>query len=104
MDPLSVEGEQNVASVRIVIIAGIAGGEGNRAHYDLGIRHIDCDLPASIIITADISKAVEAPSGTGDLLNTGAGSANGAAGGTVGTTTTASANSSQFVSSFAQAY
>ena len=39
-----------------------------------------------------------------DLLNTGAGSANGAAGGSVGTTTTASANSSQFVSSFAQAY
>ena len=53
---------------------------------------------------ADIVKAVEAPGGTADLLNTGAGSANGAAGGTVGTTTTASANSSQFVSSFAQAY
>ena len=58
MDRLSVEGEQNVASVRIIIVAGIAGGEGNRAHYDLRIRHIDCDLPASIIITADISKAV----------------------------------------------
>ena len=53
---------------------------------------------------ADIVKTVEAPSGSTDLLNTGAGSANGAAGGTVGTTTTASANSSQFVSSFAQAY
>ena len=53
---------------------------------------------------ADIVKTVEAPSGSSDLLNTGAGSANGAAGGTVGTTTTASANSSQFVSSFAQAY
>ena len=39
-----------------------------------------------------------------DLLNTGAGSANGGSGGSVGTTTTASANSSQFVSSFAQAY
>ena len=39
-----------------------------------------------------------------DLLNTGAGSANGSSGGSVGTTTTASANSSQFVSSFAQAY
>ena len=40
----------------------------------------------------------------GELVNSGAGSANGAAGGSVGTTTTASANSSQFVSSFAQAY
>ena len=38
------------------------------------------------------------------VANTGAGSGNGAAGGSVGTTTTASANSSQFVSSFAQAY
>ena len=40
----------------------------------------------------------------GELVNTGAGSANGSAGGSVGTTSTASANSSQFVSSFAQAY
>ena len=40
----------------------------------------------------------------GKLINTGAGSANGSASGSVGTTTTASANSSQFVSSFAQAY
>ena len=40
----------------------------------------------------------------GELVNSGAGSANAAAGGSVGTTTTASANSSQFVSSFAQAY
>ena len=27
MDPLSVEGEQNIVSVRIVIVAGIAGGK-----------------------------------------------------------------------------
>ena len=40
----------------------------------------------------------------GNLLNSGAGLANGAASGTVGTSTTAGANSSQFVSSFAQAY
>ena len=40
----------------------------------------------------------------GKLINSGAGSANGSASGSVGTTTTASANSSQFVSSFAQAY
>lgn len=40
----------------------------------------------------------------GELVNSGAGSANGSAGGSVGTTSTASANSSQFVSSFAQAY
>ena len=44
------------------------------------------------------------PATVAGLLNTGAGSANGASGGSVGTTTTASANSSQFVSSFAQAY
>jgi hypothetical protein len=51
------------------------------------------------------ANVVKAPKNSaGDLLNTGAGSANGAAGGSVGTTTTASANSSQFVSSFAQAY
>ena len=55
---------------------------------------------------------IEAPSATftsnvakiEGITNTGAGSGNGAAGGSVGTTTTASANSSQFVSSFAQAY
>ena len=40
----------------------------------------------------------------GSLVNPGAGTANGSASGSVGTTTTASANSSQFVSSFAQAY
>ena len=56
--------------------------------------------------TADVAKTELAakPNKPGDLLNTGAGSANGSAGGAVGTTTTASANSSQFVSSFAQAY
>ena len=47
---------------------------------------------------------VEKPTSKDDLLNSGAGSANGSAAGSVGTTTTASANSSQFVSSFAQAY
>jgi len=45
---------------------------------------------------ADISK------GTGE--NSGAGTASGGAAGSVGTTATANANSSQFVSSFAQAY
>ena len=39
-----------------------------------------------------------------DPLNTGAGTASGGASGSVGTTATANANSSQFVSSFAQAY
>ena len=58
MDPLSVEGEQNIVSVRIIIIAGIAGGEGNRARYDLRIRHIDCDFPAAIIIDAEVSLTV----------------------------------------------
>lgn len=56
--------------------------------------------------TTEITKTETAtkPGSPDDLLNTGAGSANGSAGGSVGTTTTASANSSQFVSSFAQAY
>ena len=58
MDPLSVEGEQNIVSVRIVIIAGIACGEGNRVRYDLRIRHIDCDFPAAIIIDAEVSLTV----------------------------------------------
>ena len=40
----------------------------------------------------------------GSGTNTGAGTANGGASGSVGTTATANANSSQFVSSFAQAY
>lgn len=40
----------------------------------------------------------------GDPLNSGAGTASGGAAGNVGTTATANANSSQFVSSFAQAY
>ena len=53
--------------------------------------------------SSDIEKIKRIKIG-GELVNSGAGSANGAAGGSVGTTTTASANSSQFVSSFAQAY
>ena len=51
----------------------------------------------------DIAKSKKTIIG-GELVNSGAGSANGAASGSVGTTSTASANSSQFVSSFAQAY
>ena len=53
--------------------------------------------------TSDIEKIKKIKIG-GELVNSGAGSANGSAGGSVGTTSTASANSSQFVSSFAQAY
>jgi hypothetical protein len=53
--------------------------------------------------TSDIEKIKRIKIG-GELVNSGAGAANGSAGGSVGTTTTASANSSQFVSSFAQAY
>jgi len=53
--------------------------------------------------TSDIEKIKRVKIG-GELVNSGAGSANGSAGGSVGTTSTASANSSQFVSSFAQAY
>lgn len=53
--------------------------------------------------TSDIEKIKRIKIG-GELVNSGAGSANGSAGGSVGTTSTASANSSQFVSSFAQAY
>ena len=59
---------------------------------------------SSATFKSDVIKAVPSPGSTADLLNSGAGSANGSAGGSVGTTTTASANSSQFVSSFAQAY
>ena len=55
--------------------------------------------------STDISKTLtSAPSSSSELLNDGAGTANGSASGVVGTTSTASANSSQFVSSFAQAY
>ena len=53
--------------------------------------------------SSDIEKIKRIKIG-GELVNSGAGSANGSAGGSVGTTTSASANSSQFVSSFAQAY
>ena len=53
--------------------------------------------------TSDIEK-IKKIKINGELVNSGAGSANGSAGGSVGTTSTASANSSQFVSSFAQAY
>ena len=59
---------------------------------------------SSALFESDVTKAIPSPGSTADLLNSGAGSANGSAGGSVGTTTTASANSSQFVSSFAQAY
>ena len=53
--------------------------------------------------TSDVEK-IKKIKINGELVNSGAGSANGSAGGSVGTTSTASANSSQFVSSFAQAY
>ena len=56
---------------------------------------------------ADIIKnktEVKDENGNIKLLNEGAGTASGGAAGNVGTTATANANSSQFVSSFAQAY
>ena len=69
------------------------GGIGTAASIEAG---------SSTNFTTDIAKT-PVPTG-GSPLNTGAGSANGSAAGSVGTTTTASASSSQFVSSFAQAY
>ena len=70
---------------------------------------IDNNVTVSGIGTDAVVKAADTSTFTTDIKkndnqNLGAGSANGAAGGSVGTTTTASANSSQFVSSFAQAY
>ena len=66
----------------------------------------DATIKASAAtFTTDVAKTpIGATVSKTDLLNEGAGSANGGSGGSVGTTTTASANSSQFVSSFAQAY
>ena len=52
---------------------------------------------------ADIAKN-GAKDASGNPVNSGAGTASGGAAGSVGTTATANANSSQFVSSFAQAY
>jgi len=52
---------------------------------------------------ADIAKN-GAKDASGNPVNSGAGTASGGASGSVGTTATANANSSQFVSSFAQAY
>ena len=57
---------------------------------------------ANLTATDDSSFTSIIEKGSG--ANTGAGTANGGASGNVGTTATANANSSQFVSSFAQAY
>ena len=55
-------------------------------------------------LTASDSSSFVSTIEKGDGVNTGAGTASGGAAGNVGTTATANANSSQFVSSFAQAY
>ena len=73
---------------------------------DVTVKGIGTD--STIIASSDSNFTSNVKKGRikigGELINSGAGSANGGAGGSIGTTTTASANSSQFVSSFAQAY
>ena len=92
--------------------SGAITGEFNRAYTpdtlsnDVAVTGIGTD--ASITASRRSKFQTDIKKGRtkvkGELINTGAGSANGSASGSVGTTTTASANNSQFVSSFAQAY
>ena len=67
---------------------------------DVTVQGIGTDANLTASDTSSFFSEIE--KGTG--VNTGAGTASGGASGNVGTTATANANSSQFVSSFAQAY
>ena len=69
---------------------------------DVTVKGIGTD--ANVVAAGDSAFASEITKTIVDPANAGAGTASGGAAGSVGTTATANANSSQFVSSFAQAY
>ena len=68
----------------------------------LALQAMKIGTDAKVVSAAASSFDSDVKKGAGS--NTGAGTASGSAAGNVGTTATANANSSQFVSSFAQAY
>lgn len=71
---------------------------------DVTVNGIGTD--ANLVAAGDskFSSNIEKPTGAGAVANPGAGTASGGASGSVGTTATANASSTQFVSSFGQAY
>ena len=71
---------------------------------DVTVNGIGTD--ANLVAASDskFSSNIEKPTGTDAVANPGAGTASGGASGSVGTTATANASSTQFVSSFGQAY
>jgi hypothetical protein len=71
---------------------------------DVTVNGIGTD--ANLVAAGDskFSSNIEKPTGAGAVSNPGAGTASGGASGSVGTTATANASSTQFVSSFGQAY
>ena len=86
---------------------GTISGSFNKSFSDSGnsndvtVNGIGTD--ANVVAAGDSAFSAIIPKDA-DIANPGAGTASGGAAGSVGTTATANANSSQFVSSFAQAY